>query len=314
MTWLRIDDAFAQHPKVIQAGSRAAWLDVAGMCYASRYLTDGFVPAGMIHKLTDEPNPDELAQALVDAGLWEVRPGGYLIHDYLEYNPSAAQVRENRRRDAARKIPPGFRPDSKRIPASPSPEREIEREKGEELELDEPTTRLAAAFYGAMHRSPSAHELAQLSQIDATPDELSEAVGIAVQYQATNVLAYAAKVLADRAAGAAATKAAAKSRPAPAASRPRPAPDPDPLANLWKTTLDELKLQMTRNTYATWFANSAAVSRSDHTLVVRVENDCAKQWIQERLLTLVERTLSGIAEEDLHVRITTKGETECPNN
>ena len=36
MTWVRIDDRFATHPKVMEAGPMAMALDVAAMCYGAQ--------------------------------------------------------------------------------------------------------------------------------------------------------------------------------------------------------------------------------------------------------------------------------------
>lgn len=107
MTWLKLDDRYADHPKIVTAGPDAAWLDLCGMLYCARYLTDGFIPAGQVRKLTGHPSPDELARVLVRVGRWEQAAGGYLVHDYLDYNPSRAQVLAEREQAARRQA--GFR-------------------------------------------------------------------------------------------------------------------------------------------------------------------------------------------------------------
>ena len=91
MSWLKLDDQFFDHPKVVQAGRDAAWLHIAGMLYCARYLTDGFIPQGMVRRLTDVDRPEECAHTLVAVRLWEEAQGGYLVHDYLHYNPSRAK-------------------------------------------------------------------------------------------------------------------------------------------------------------------------------------------------------------------------------
>lgn len=92
MAWVKLDDQFADHPKVIEAGPLAAWLYVCGLTYCSRLLTDGFIPAGQIRRLADVKNPDALAKRLVAVGLWEACDGGYRIHDYFEYQPTRERV------------------------------------------------------------------------------------------------------------------------------------------------------------------------------------------------------------------------------
>jgi len=100
MPWVKIDDQFASHPKVLKAGPAAAWLYICGLTYCNRYLTDGFIPAQAVRLLADLDDPEEQAAALVNAGLWEVTDGGYMVHDFLDWNPSAEEVRSER--EAAR--------------------------------------------------------------------------------------------------------------------------------------------------------------------------------------------------------------------
>lgn len=99
MPWVKLDDQFADHPKIIQAGPLAGWLWACGIAYANKYLTDGFIPYAQVRRLadvTDYADPYVLAAKLVEVGLWEQVDGGYLVHDFLEYNPSAAQVKADR--------------------------------------------------------------------------------------------------------------------------------------------------------------------------------------------------------------------------
>ena len=97
MPWAKLDDGFTDHPKIIDAGPLASWLYVCGLTYSSRLLTDGFIPQGQVRKLADVDNAMDLAARLLEVGLWERTDGGFRIHDYLEYNPSAAQVKDERK-------------------------------------------------------------------------------------------------------------------------------------------------------------------------------------------------------------------------
>lgn len=99
MPWIRLDDQFPDHPKVVEAGPLASWLYVCGIGYCNRLLTDGFIPSGQVRKLADVDNAGDLAQRLVAVGLWDETEGGYLVHDYLDYQPSrekALELREKR--------------------------------------------------------------------------------------------------------------------------------------------------------------------------------------------------------------------------
>jgi hypothetical protein len=110
MAWVKLDDHFAEHPKIATAGPLAGWLHVCALCYCNRHLTDGFIPARVVGTLADfagindeasgEANPKQLASILLDVGLWEEDEGGYRIHDYLEYNPSREEVIATREKRA----------------------------------------------------------------------------------------------------------------------------------------------------------------------------------------------------------------------
>ncbi len=102
MTWVKIDDQFTDHPKIVAAGPLAGWLYVAGLCYSARYLTDGFIPRAQVRKLVDVDEVTPLVTALVTAGLWRESQGGYAIHHYLEYNPPAEKVKAERAANAKR--------------------------------------------------------------------------------------------------------------------------------------------------------------------------------------------------------------------
>jgi hypothetical protein len=102
VVWVRLADDVADHPKLLQAGPLAAWLWVCGLAYCNRHLTDGLIPAAQIRRLADVDDPALLAIRLVDAGLWEAVAGGYQVHDYGEYQPSAEDVKRERRAAAER--------------------------------------------------------------------------------------------------------------------------------------------------------------------------------------------------------------------
>ena len=121
--WIKLDDGFATHPKIIAAGPLALSIQIRALCYSGRYLTDGFLPEGILSSLFTgmeriglevagvmEPDGRQLVGMGLDAdeidwcaymvghGLWETVPGGYLIHDYLDYNLSRKQAQELRKK------------------------------------------------------------------------------------------------------------------------------------------------------------------------------------------------------------------------
>jgi hypothetical protein len=110
MPFVRLDDTWLENPKIAQAGSLAAHLYCAGITYANRHLTDGFIPDGILYRLADwtgvvvngDPvTNQDLAGRLVDEGLWARVEHGYEIHDYLEFQPSRAEI-EKRRADLSK--------------------------------------------------------------------------------------------------------------------------------------------------------------------------------------------------------------------
>ena len=102
MPWVRIDEHFADHPKIVQAGPEAMALYVAGLCYCNRFQTDGKIPPSKARTLLDLPDVDTTIKRLVTATLWEEQGDGrFQVHDYLEYQPSKEQVEEERRKRQA---------------------------------------------------------------------------------------------------------------------------------------------------------------------------------------------------------------------
>jgi hypothetical protein len=100
MGWVRLDDNFADHPKVIALSDHAFRIYINALCYSNRQLTDGFIPEPVYSIwATREPN-EEPAEALIEAELWEVANGGFLIRSYTEYQPTREKV--NEKRDQAR--------------------------------------------------------------------------------------------------------------------------------------------------------------------------------------------------------------------
>jgi len=92
MGWVRLDDNFADHPKVIHLSDSAFRLYIESLCYANRQLTDGFIPNAVYTKLSK--NDD--AQFLIEAGLWLEEPKGFRIRSYDEYQPTRKKVEQKR--------------------------------------------------------------------------------------------------------------------------------------------------------------------------------------------------------------------------
>jgi hypothetical protein len=97
--WIKLDDQFIDHPKIVGLSNAAFRLWLAGLSYSARHLTDGAIPAPGVRTLTSIRYPLKASRELLDAGLWELNEGVYWIHDYLDYQPSKAEtlsIREKR--------------------------------------------------------------------------------------------------------------------------------------------------------------------------------------------------------------------------
>lgn len=94
MTWVKLDDSFSEHAKIMAISDGALRLHLSAFCFASRNLTDGaisFLASKSLRGLTTKR-----VNELVAANLWENMDGGWTIHDYLNYNPSREQVLKER--------------------------------------------------------------------------------------------------------------------------------------------------------------------------------------------------------------------------
>lgn len=98
MSWFKVDDKAHGHPKTMMAGNAAFGLWVRLGSYCSDHLTDGFVP----RELADAYGTKAEIATLLRVGYIEQVEGGYQLHDFLDYNPSKAQVLEERARNAER--------------------------------------------------------------------------------------------------------------------------------------------------------------------------------------------------------------------
>lgn len=96
MSWVKIDDRYATHRKIMRAGPVAMALDVAGMCYAAQHETDGHIPRDALTAVAPcIPKAKAIAAAakLVEVDRWEAVADGWRIHDFLVYNPTAEERR-----------------------------------------------------------------------------------------------------------------------------------------------------------------------------------------------------------------------------
>jgi hypothetical protein len=119
MPWFALDDGFDTHPKVRKAGNAAIGLFVRLGVHATKHLTEGHLDGVIVR---DYGTPATVRKLVSVGMLHEHGHGcprcpqpaedGFVIHDYLDYNKSRAQIeaareaarkRQNRGRESARR-------------------------------------------------------------------------------------------------------------------------------------------------------------------------------------------------------------------
>jgi hypothetical protein len=109
MAWAKFDDNFYDHPKVIKIWRRnpaSLGLHVRAITYCSRHLTDGIIPAAVVESLSPlQRDREEQVAALIEeqAWYWDEASESFAIHDFLDYNPTRADLDEKREKDRERK-------------------------------------------------------------------------------------------------------------------------------------------------------------------------------------------------------------------
>lgn len=79
-------------------------------------------------------------------------------------------------------------------------------------------------------------------------------------------------------------------------------------AHVWQAALGELQLQMTKATFDTWVKPTFALAldAEKNVLVVGVRNAYAKQWLENRLYGMIERTLNHVLGQSAEIRFVLK--------
>lgn len=97
VSWAKLDDNLPNNPKIVGLTPTARWLFICGICYSARNLTDGALTGRTVKVLLAEASASKKhVEELFAAGLWDRAGDGFLIHDYLEYNPRKDEVLEER--------------------------------------------------------------------------------------------------------------------------------------------------------------------------------------------------------------------------
>lgn len=102
MAWARFDDRYDDSKKIKRAWRqhpRAVGLHAMAITYCARHETDGEVDLEWLEeKLPRAVERRKVLDALIGAGLFAPNADGdgFIVNDYLEYNPSRDELRARR--------------------------------------------------------------------------------------------------------------------------------------------------------------------------------------------------------------------------
>ncbi len=65
-------------------------------------------------------------------------------------------------------------------------------------------------------------------------------------------------------------------------------------AQVWTIALEQLQQQMTQATFDSWVKETQLISADNGTWQIGVKSEFAKDWLENRLLSTISRTVSGI--------------------
>ena len=308
--WSRVDDNIPHHPKFVKAGALPSWLWVCGNCYCNRYLTDGFIPVEVLSTLGQIPNVKTHADKLVAVGLWESCEGGYRVHDFHDHNPHAATVKAKREQDRERKraaeakslplIPDGIQTESRRnpdgiakelqwnpklpapaipVPSLPSPI-PFDKLHSDAADAASPVSKLLSHYHHAY-----------LSKFKEKPDingakdgkilkMLAQAHGAATVAERINRLINSTDVFISKSGRTIGVLKACWNKLGSGGGI-KPAALPIEQPNTWTQVRTELKANLNRQNFQTWFADTRLVSNGGSRLVVSVPSAQAQSWIAQ---------------------------------
>lgn len=91
--WFKVCDKSTFHRKIVAAGNAAvgAWVRMGALC--SLQESDGYIDDATARIIAS----DEELTKLREAGLIEPASGGFVIHDFLRYNPTHKQLASKRK-------------------------------------------------------------------------------------------------------------------------------------------------------------------------------------------------------------------------
>ncbi len=71
---------------------------------------------------------------------------------------------------------------------------------------------------------------------------------------------------------------------------------------VWQSALGQLRTQMTQATFDTWVKGTRVVSQDQDNLTIGTKNPFAKDWLENRLYTTINRTVTGIMGHSIGIK------------
>lgn len=182
MSWLRVDDLLPDHPKADglerACGDDVALLGAAWMCWlhlgcdCARRRTDGRFTIARAQRAVRLPAElvERAVAALFAAGLLERTVDGYAFHDWADYQPTRAQLDEERAAKTERQR--RWRESRARVDASTAPSTDASTRRLRDATVDAST---GASTAPSRQRSTRASVDAAPSQPVPTPKEETRA-------------------------------------------------------------------------------------------------------------------------------------------
>ena len=78
----------------------------------------------------------------------------------------------------------------------------------------------------------------------------------------------------------------------------------------WQSVLGQLQMEMPRASFDTWVRDTQALSIEDGVMMVSTRNAYARDWLESRLQSTVQRLLVGILNQSVSVEFVIGDEPE----
>lgn len=92
MSYAPIDCSMPWHPRILALKEREFRVHITALLYANEHLTDGVITRDAVK--TFPGYTAACVKTLEDRGLWLPHVDGWLVRNFLKWNPSAEKVAE----------------------------------------------------------------------------------------------------------------------------------------------------------------------------------------------------------------------------